>query len=235
MPIRIGSQTTFATVGRGHEISNSDWVSLRKYRWSIHDLENLNYIIRDDLSKQYREKFLAALSELKDTNMVAELFMAYLTQAVDRVCTVSTTTGRAKFKVNGAPWFDRECREKWSLAIKAGHRVECDKDKEIQIAACKDYRAHKQRKRRQYYNNCVRTIIDVYESNKSDVWKTIGNLSRSRDNSIGPTDDDFFKYFKDTADIEPDNSFNTAYELVALNFLHKYEKSKCIRDMSSAS
>ena len=214
------------------EISNSDWVSLRKYRWSIHDLENLNYIIRDALSERYRDKFLAALSELKDTNMVAELFMAYLTQAVDRVCTVSTTTGRAKFKVNGAPWFDRECREKRSLAIEAGHRVECDKDREIQIAACKDYRAHKQRKRRQYYNNCVRTIIDVYESNKSDVWKTIENLSRSRDNSIGPTDDDFFKYFKDMADIEPDNSFNTAYELVALNFLHKYEKSKCSRDMS---
>ena len=73
----------------------------------------------------------------------------------------------------------------------------------------------------QYYNNCVRTIIDVYESNRSDVWKTIENLSRHRDNSIGPPDDDFVKYLKDASDIKPDNSFNTAYELVALNFLQR--------------
>ena len=203
------------------ETSYSDWASLKKYRWSSNALLNLNYVMNDAISEQHREEFLAALSELKDTDLVAELFSAYLSQAVDRVCTGATITNRAKS--NGAPWFDRECRDKRSIAIKAGHRVECDKDKENQIKACKDYRAHKQRKRRQYYNNCTRTIVDVYESNRSDVWKTIERLSKSRDNNIGPSDDDFFKYFKDMADIQLDDSFNTSYESIAIDFLHQYD------------
>ena len=121
---------------------------------------NLDYVLNDALSEKHREQFLAALSELKDTNFVAELFSAYLLQAVDHVCTASTTVNRVKF--NGVPWFDRECRDKRSIAIKAGHRVENEKDRGNKIKACKDYRAHKERKRRQYYNNCVQTIVDVF-------------------------------------------------------------------------
>ena len=35
-----------------------------------------------------------------------------------------------------------ENREKRPLAITAGHRVDCDNDKDIQITACKDDCAH---------------------------------------------------------------------------------------------
>ena len=78
--------------------------------------------MNDVLPGKHHEQFLAALSELKDTNFVAELFIAYPLQAADRVCTASTTVNKAKF--NGAPWFERECRDKRSIAIKAGHRVD---------------------------------------------------------------------------------------------------------------
>ena len=40
------------------------------------DHVNLNYIIQDALSDQYHEKFLAALSELNNTDLVAEVFNA---------------------------------------------------------------------------------------------------------------------------------------------------------------
>ena len=43
--------------------------------------------------------------------------------------------------------FYKQCRDTRSIAIKAGHRVRSEKDKENQNKACKDYRAHKQRKR----------------------------------------------------------------------------------------
>ena len=212
------------------DTSNSDWVSFKKYKWSNNDLLNLEYVLNDALPEKHREQFLAALSELRDTNFVAELFSAYLLQAVDRFCTASTTVNRVKF--NGAPWFDRECRDKRSIAIKAGHRVENEKDRENQIKACKDYRAHKQRKWRQYYNNCVQTIVDVYKSHRSDVWKTIEKLSKFRDNDTCPSDDDFFIYFKDMADIQPNDSFNPAYEAIALDFLHQYDKGEYNANMS---
>ena len=78
-------------------------------------------VMNDALSEKYHEPLLPALSELKDTNFIADLFSAYLLQAVDRVCTASTTVNKAKF--NEAPWFDRECRDKRPIAIKAGHWV----------------------------------------------------------------------------------------------------------------
>ena len=154
----------------------------------------------------------------------------YLSQAVERVCKVSVST--TIVKSNGAPWFDKECREKRSLAIQAGHRSECEIDREIQIAACKNYRAHKQRKRRQYYNDCVQLIIDKYESDRSNVWKTIEKLSQTRGDYASPSDNDFYEYFKDMADIQPDVSFNSVYETTALNFLHQYDTGQYVRNLS---
>ena len=186
--------------------------------------------MNDAISEQHREEFLAALSEIEDANLVEELFSAYLLDAVDRVRTGWTITNWAKS--NGAPWFDRESRDKHSIAIKACHRVECDKDKKNQIKACKDYRANRQRKRRQFYNNCILIIVDVYECNRSDVWKIIKKLSKSRDNNIGPSDDFFFRYFKNMADIQPDDSFNTSHESIAIDILHHYDKGGYSMNMS---
>ena len=104
--------------------------------------------------------------------------------------------------------------------------------RKIQIAACKTYRAHKQRKRRKYYNDCVQLIIDKYESDRSNVWKTIEKLSKTRDDYASPSDDDFYEYFKDMADIQPDVSFNSVYETTALNFLHQYDTGKYVRNIS---
>ena len=47
------------------ETSYYDWASFKKYRWSSNDLLNLNYVMKDAISEQHREEFLAALSNLK--------------------------------------------------------------------------------------------------------------------------------------------------------------------------
>ena len=86
---------------------------------------------------------LNTLVELEDTNGVASAFNEYVTQAVDRVCVISKPTGRVKN--NGAPWFDKECRQKRAVAIQAGHRVESIGDRQTQIEACRQYRTHTQR------------------------------------------------------------------------------------------
>ena len=138
----------------------------------------MNVVIMNAQSKQHLQIVLVALADLKDTNQIACLFSSYLSQAVERVCKASVSATRVKS--NGAPWFDKYCRVKRPLAIQAGLRVECEKDMEIQIAACKNYCAHKQRKRRKYYNDCVELIIvDKYESDRSNLWKTIEKLSKT--------------------------------------------------------
>ena len=100
------------------------------------------------------------------------------------------------------------------------------------MVACKNYRALKQRKRRQYYNDCVSIIVDKYKSDKSNVWKTIETLSKSRDNYDGPSNNALFEYFKGMADTKPDGGSNSTYESVALNFLHRYDTGKYVWDTS---
>ena len=78
-------------------------------------------------------------------------------------------------------------------------------------------------------------MFDVYESNRSDVWKIIEKLSKFRDNNTCPSDDDLFKSFKDMADIQPNNNFNPAYEAIALDFLHQYNKGEYNTNMSLKS
>ena len=64
------------------------------------------------------------------------------------------------------------------------------------------------------------------------MWKTIEKISKFRDNNTCPSDDDFFRYFKDMADIQPNDSFNPAYEAIALDFLHQYDKGEYNTNMS---
>ena len=115
------------------------------------------------------------------------------------------------------------CREKRSLAIQAGHRVECAKDRQIQIEACRDYRAHKQRRQRQHYKNCVLKITDTYKSDRSKLWKTIETLSRSNCQTIAPSGNDFLEHFKSISHLHTDNDFSSEYESVALSFLRQYD------------
>ena len=200
--------------------NESDWICHKKYLWSAADLQSLQVMITDNQSLKYRQALINALVELDDINTVASHSSHYVTQAVDHVCRISTAN---KAKNSGAPWFDKECREKRALAIQAGHRVECAQDRQMQIKACQLYRAHKQRKRRQYYNNCVLGILDTYECDRSKLWKTIESLSRSQYQHVTPSGDEFFQHFKNMSNLQANSKFSSEYESVALAFLHQYD------------
>ena len=149
----------------------------KKYGWSKLELPKLNAALIDQESQNHRQRLINALSDLKDSNCVASLFNKYLTQAAERVFRTTSSTGRGK--CHRVPWFERECRDKRYLAIKSGHRVESSHDRDMQIAACRAYRATKQRKKRQYYHDCVNTIIEAYRYDRLNVWKTIERLTNT--------------------------------------------------------
>ena len=180
---------------------------------------NFKSIMIDFQSTLFRQNVLNNLVELEDTNRVASAFNEYVTQAVDRVCIISKPTGRIKNK--GAPWFDKECRQQRAVAIQAGHRVESIEDRQTQNEACRQYRTHKQRKRREYFNNCIRSIVDIYQSDRSKVWQTIQKLSGLNCDYIGPSDNEFFYHFKNISDFHTEDSLNPDYEATALKFLQK--------------
>ena len=63
----------------------------------------------------------------------------------------------------GVPaWYDSECRLKRSLAIRAGERVTNPTQRENQLAACREYRATKQRKQRKFISKCIDDINYYY-------------------------------------------------------------------------
>ena len=89
--------------------NESYWTCRTKYLRSAGDLQNLQVVMTEIQSLEDRNQALInALVELDDTNTVASHFSHNVTQAVDRVCRISTSTNRAKN--NGAPWFDKESR-----------------------------------------------------------------------------------------------------------------------------
>ena len=83
------------------------------------------------------------MSNLDDTDIVANKFDQYITQACDRVFTKVPCVRRNK---KGPAWYDSECWLKRSQAIEAGERVTDPEQKQRQLAACREYRATKQSK-----------------------------------------------------------------------------------------
>ena len=107
------------------------------------------------------------------------------------------------------------------------HRVESSHDRDMQIAVCREYRAAKQRKKRQYYNDCVNTIIEAYSYVRLSVWKTIEMLTDTQFDKTRPTDNELLEYFRSMSEPQPTHDFNVRYESIALDFLNQYDMGIC--------
>ena len=125
-----------------------------------------------------------------DTNILAHRYTDYLKQAYDRIFKIKRIKQTSK-KVN---WFDKECRDLRQKAVNAGARAVTNDEKEYLVTCCRQYRACKQRKKRQYIASCFDKIESAYNSNKSTVWKTISSLCPN--NISMPHHDDFYIHFK---------------------------------------
>ena len=103
------------------------------------------------------------------------------------------------------------------------HRVESNHDRDMQIAACRDYRATQQRKERQYYNECMNAFTEAYRYERSNVWKTIERFTDTQSDTTRPTDNEFFEYFRSMSESQLTHDFNVHYESIALDVLNQYD------------
>ena len=143
------------------------WKRTYKYAFTQGSMVKIHNALSDEISEHYRHILLSSMSELSETEDVANAFDAYLTQAITREC--QHIRGGNKMNNKKLPWYDKECRLKRSEAIKAGERVVCERDRCIQYTACKNYRSCKQRKKREYRARCVENIEKAYMYDKSSM------------------------------------------------------------------
>ena len=175
----------------------------------------------DDESVLYHNKIIECICNLDDVNAVANRFDQYMSQACDRVLTRVPCT--RKNKKRGPAWYDSECRLKRSLAIRAGERVTNPTQRENQLAACREYRATKQRKQRKFLSKCIDDINSAFTTNRTDMWRTINRMCHGARVTDEPSDDAFYDYFKCLKFPKENDYFIDDLENIAIDFLNKYD------------
>ena len=149
------------------------------------------------------------------TNDVASLLDKMMSHAFERLLPILPVKNKRECKASGPEWFDQELKNKRIAAIKAGEYVVCEVYKQQHINACKEYRSHRQRKKRKYQHSCVKELDYALAYSNHNMWKLSKNMClaiAARNNE--PVDEEFFEHFK-----------NLACPITAEYFVYDYEKS----------
>ena len=123
----------------------------------------------------------------------------------------------------GPGWYDSECRQLRSEAIRAGERVETDIDYHNLLEKSRSYKACKQRKSREYRRNAVNEIGKAYVKNRGDIWKIISRYTSTGKSHNEPNAEQFYEHFSNLARGCTAEYFNYDYENCAIDFLEKYD------------
>ena len=204
---------------------NIQWRNLTRYKWSREELANLSELMHDSYSDPYIQEFMESIAVLAHPNDVAISFDKYIAQACER--TMVTETVKSHRPRNRVPWYDHECREKRSIAIKSGERVHSEIDRQNQRQACRDYKACKQRKQRTFHRKCIVDIEHAYFNNRASMWKLIEKMSNGFTNGIEPDNKDLYNHFLELSNPCNKPDFNIDYENSAIQFLAKYDAQIC--------
>ena len=202
-------------------VSSGPWTQHYKYVYNEDDLKNIPITMLDTISQENRNALIESMSEHASCNDVASNLKNYVAQAIDRSCKIRKIQGHTG---NNKTWYDAECRTKRAEAVKAGAHVENIEDQENMIAACREYNACKQRKKRQFASDCAKDIELAFKRNKSGMWKVLKRINRNLSELKDmPPKDEFYSHFAELAQPKRETNFNYAYEQNAKEFLDKYD------------
>ena len=204
------------------EMNLKEWQPQKKIRWQKSDLTSIKNALIDEAGHTFLHNFLDALAELRETNQVALAINEYISQAVTRVC--RPCSPRVKYRANSAPqWFDSELRQLRSQAVRAGEKLINETDRATLVSKCKIYRANKQRKKRDYYNNIVRNLECAFTNDKCSIWDVLNKVSNDNCPVNEPCGPDFVSHFMKLDQPQWKDYFDDAYEKEAIAFLNKYD------------
>ena len=198
-----------------------DWSPYCKYVWSHDDITVIRNNLMDDITQNFHSQYKKCMVDMLGTDDVAKGLNAYVSQAIDRVCTKQKSGN--KRKPNGAPWFDRECRRLRAEAVTAGERVTNESERQDMLNKCRSYRSCKQRKRRDYRNKCIKRIESDFNSGNGNIWNTLNEFSSNVKNTNMPQPQKFMEHFEKLSRPMEAEYFNHEYEKEAIRFLQRYD------------
>ena len=200
------------------------WTRHHRCRWSPLNVRELKNILNDEISMPFREQIFKSFINMKSSNDLAICLTNYITQAADRL--FERNTSKPLTSKRGPGWYDNECRQLRSEAIKAGERVITDCDHRMLIEKSRAYKACKQRKSREYRRYAVNKIDEAYVNNRGDIWKIISQYTFAGKSHNEPNAEQFYEYFSDLARGFTVEYFNYDYEKCAIDFLNKYDNDE---------
>ena len=201
--------------------SNINWKPMYKYRWNKDNLPRLQRTLSDEQSVQSRDKFLGSIINLDHTEYVTHNFINYFQQACSRTFTLQ----QVKYKNNIKPmWFDKECADKRLDIINTNRMLTSDSQQNEIKDKCKQYRAMKQRKKRQQQFKNSNAIENTFQNKPAEIWKLLTNLSRNSEKN-GLNGEDFFKHYETLSKPPVDITFNDEFEKEVNGFLDSYDNN----------
>ena len=218
----IGCVPQITMSRENNDINLKYWQPQKKFHRRESDLTPIRNALTDDGGQASLYAIHDALVELQGTNQVALAINKYILQAITRVCSPCITKANKKANI-GPRWFDNELRQLRSDAVRAEERVMNEVDRRTLVTRCKIYRASKQRKRREYYNNLVRNIECAFSCDKSSIWNVLNKLGNINSTTEEPSGPDFVSHFIKLDQPHQKEYFSDAYEIEAIAFLNKYD------------
>ena len=186
--------------------------------------------ITDEISVDYREQILQSISNLEHVGEIAENFDLYFKQACDRTFpTIHVMVGKNSRKKAG--WYDNQCRALRSRAVATGQRVTLAADRDVHAAACREYRACKQRKQRQHYAKCMQDIIGNFKNNKCNMWKIIDKYNKNAHGVSTPGNNEIYEHFKRLSNPLQKPYFDYSYESEAKDFINTFSDKDSVGDL----
>ena len=94
---------------------------------------------------------------------------------------------------------------------------------------CRDYRSTKQRKIRDYSNDCKSKLENAFSKGPNEMWKTLSQISKSFSTN-SPTGEEFFMHYEKLSTAPNHETFDDSYEKEVELFLKKYDSKEISPD-----
>ena len=77
-------------------------------------------------------------------------------------------------------------------------------------------------KKRAFIKTCIHEIRSAFFNGRGNLWRVIDNVSNNND--TGPSDFEFYQYFKYLSTSQLPDNYITTYEADSISFINKYDK-----------
>ena len=201
---------------------NHDWHLCNKYSWSQDGLNDLVSVISDNESELVLNSLLQCITNLCDTNVIAEKLDEYISQACQRVFKFSSRKRQNRKQSRRGRITNADINDPLPLRPGSGSILWLKENNRIHCVA---NTGHVSKENRENNRKCIEDIKTAYNTNRSATWQVINRFSHNHSSTNEPDDQEFYHHFKELCIPQNADYFSEEYETMATEFLKKYDES----------